>query len=88
MQWDDGTECSAEDVVFTARVFKKFQVPRQYAYWKFIRKIEALDEFTFDEESIPEYTIDGSFIPSSKTDQMVDLANIGTTSDKLEGQDN
>jgi len=46
MQWDDGTECSAEDVVFTARVFKKFQVPRHYAYWKFIQKIEALDERT------------------------------------------
>jgi ABC-type transport system substrate-binding protein len=46
MQWDDGTEFTAEDVVFTAEVFKRFQIPRYYAYWKFVKKIEALDNRT------------------------------------------
>jgi ABC-type transport system substrate-binding protein len=46
MQWDDGTEFGAEDVVFTAEVFKKFQVPRYFAYWEFVEKIEALDKRT------------------------------------------
>jgi ABC-type transport system substrate-binding protein len=46
IQWDDGTEFSAEDVVFTAEVFKRFQVPRYYAYWEFVKKIQALDKRT------------------------------------------
>ena len=46
MQWDDGTEFGAEDVVFTAEVFKKFQIPRYYTYWEFVKKIEALDKRT------------------------------------------
>lgn len=50
-------------------------------------KIESLDDFTFEEESIPEYTIDGSYIPSTKSDQIVDLANIGITSDKISGDE-
>jgi ABC-type transport system substrate-binding protein len=46
MQWDDGTEFSADDVVFTAEVFRRFRIPRYYAYWKFVKKIEALDKRT------------------------------------------
>jgi ABC-type transport system substrate-binding protein len=46
MQWDDGTEFGAEDVVFTAKVFKTFRVPRYYPYWSFVTKIEALDKRT------------------------------------------
>ncbi len=46
MQWDDGTEFGAEDVVFTAEVFKRFRIPRYYRYWKFVEKIEALDKKT------------------------------------------
>jgi ABC-type transport system substrate-binding protein len=46
MQWDDGTEFRAEDVVFTAEVFKKFHIPRYYEYWKYVKKIEALDNRT------------------------------------------
>ena len=46
MQWDDGTDLSAEDVVFTAEVFKRFQIPRYSAYWEFVKKIEAIDERT------------------------------------------
>ena len=46
MQWDDGMEFNAEDVVFTAEIFKKFQFPRYSAYWEFVKKIEAIDERT------------------------------------------
>lgn len=46
MKWDDGTELSAEDVVFTAEVFKRFRISRYYAYWDFVKKIEAADRRT------------------------------------------
>jgi len=46
MAWDDGTPFGAEDVVFTAEVFKRFKVPKYYAYWKFVKQIEALDKRT------------------------------------------
>jgi ABC-type transport system substrate-binding protein len=46
MQWDDGREFSADDVVFTVEVFRKFRIPRYYAYWKFVKTIEALDRRT------------------------------------------
>ncbi len=46
MGWDDGTPFTAEDVVFTVSVFKKFKVPRYYAFWKFVNEIKALDART------------------------------------------
>jgi ABC-type transport system substrate-binding protein len=46
MQWDDGTAFSAEDLVFTANVFKRFRIPKHYDYWKVVDKIEALDKKT------------------------------------------
>ena len=46
MKWDDGSEFSAEDVVFTGEIFKKFQIPRYYAYWEFVEKIVAVDKRT------------------------------------------
>ncbi|MCK5553234.1 MAG: ABC transporter substrate-binding protein, partial [Deltaproteobacteria bacterium] len=45
MQWDDGTEFGAEDVVFTVETLKKFRVPKYYDHLKFV-KIEALDKRT------------------------------------------
>ena len=44
--WDDGAEFTAEDVVFTAKIFKKIQIPRYYPYWKFVEKIESPDNRT------------------------------------------
>lgn len=44
--WDDGTEFSAQDVVFTAQVFKKFKISKFYSYWKSVKKIEAVDKRT------------------------------------------
>ena len=46
MKWDDGTEFTAEDVVFSGEIIKKFRIPRYYAYWEFVEKIVALDKRT------------------------------------------
>jgi ABC-type transport system substrate-binding protein len=46
MRWDDGSEFTSEDVVFTGNVFKKFRIPRYYTYWKSVESIEALDKRT------------------------------------------
>jgi ABC-type transport system substrate-binding protein len=46
MRWDDGAEFSAEDVVFTAKTIKRFRVPKYFAYWEFVKKIEAPDKRT------------------------------------------
>jgi len=46
MRWDDGTEFTAEDVVFTGNVFKKFRIPRYYTYWKSVKNIKAMDKRT------------------------------------------
>ena len=46
MKWDDGSDFSAEDVVFTGEIFKKFHIPRYYAYWEFVEEITAVDKST------------------------------------------
>ena len=46
MKWDDGSDFTAEDVIFTGGIFKKFQIPRYYAYWEFVKEIVALDNRT------------------------------------------
>jgi peptide/nickel transport system substrate-binding protein len=43
-KWSDGSALTAEDVAFTGNLIKEFKVPRFYSRWKFIRKIEAVDE--------------------------------------------
>jgi ABC-type transport system substrate-binding protein len=59
MQWDDGTEFGAEDVVFTGETLRRFRVPKYYDHWKFV-KIEALDkrtvQLTMDRPLAPLYT--------------------------------
>ena len=45
-KWHDGTPLTAHDVVFTANVIKDLKVPRYSSRWKFIKKIEALDDYT------------------------------------------
>ena len=46
IKWDDGSDFTAEDVIFTGGIFKKFQIPRYYAYWEFVKEIVALDNRT------------------------------------------
>lgn len=45
-KWSDGSEFTSEDVAFTGDVIKAFGVPRYYSSWKFVKKIEPLDEHT------------------------------------------
>jgi ABC-type transport system substrate-binding protein len=45
-KWSDGSELTSEDVAFTGNLIRAFKVPRRYAYWKFIEKIETPDRKT------------------------------------------
>ncbi len=44
-KWEDGSPLTAHDVVFTGSVIREFKVPRYYARWRFIKEIEALDDY-------------------------------------------
>lgn len=45
-KWSDGTPFTAEDVAFTARLIKEFEVPRYHYKWGFVDKIETPDPHT------------------------------------------
>lgn len=45
-KWSDGSEFTSEDVAFTGDVIREFGVPRYYYAWKFVKKIEPLDDHT------------------------------------------
>ena len=45
-KWSDGSELTAEDVVFTGRLIKTLKVPRYLSSWEFVEKIEAPDKHT------------------------------------------
>jgi peptide/nickel transport system substrate-binding protein len=45
-KWSDGSEFTSQDVAFTGDVIREFGVPRYYSAWKFVEKIEALDDHT------------------------------------------
>ncbi|WP_051184656.1 ABC transporter substrate-binding protein [Desulfatiglans anilini] len=45
-KWSDGTEVTAEDVIFTGEFIQEFKIPRYASYFKFVKKIEALDQKT------------------------------------------
>ncbi len=45
-KWSDGSELTSEDMAFTGNLIKEFKVPRRYAYWKFVKKIETPDSRT------------------------------------------
>lgn len=44
-KWEDGSPLTAHDVVFTGNVIREFKVPRYYYAWRFIKEIEALDDY-------------------------------------------
>ncbi|MFH1488929.1 MAG: ABC transporter substrate-binding protein, partial [Pseudomonadota bacterium] len=50
--WSDGSEFTSEDVAFTGNLIKAFRIPRNYAQWKFVKRIETLGKhrvkFTLD----------------------------------------
>jgi ABC-type transport system substrate-binding protein len=45
-QWDNGAPFTADDVVFTSHVFRKFRLPKYWNSWSFVKKAEALDPQT------------------------------------------
>ena len=45
-KWADGSDFTADDVVFTGTIIKEFKVPRYSSKWKAIKKIETPDEHT------------------------------------------
>ena len=45
-RWSDGTAFTARDVAFTGNMITDFKVPGYLSQWKFIQKIEALDDHT------------------------------------------
>jgi ABC-type transport system substrate-binding protein len=45
-KWSDGSEFTADDVVFTGQVIKEFKVPRYSSRWRAIKKIETPDDHT------------------------------------------
>jgi len=44
-KWEDGSPLTAHDVVFTGNVIREFKVPRYHYAWRFIKEIEALDDY-------------------------------------------
>lgn len=45
-KWSDGSEFTADDVVFTAKLIKEFKVPRQSSKFSFIEEVVAVDKHT------------------------------------------
>jgi peptide/nickel transport system substrate-binding protein len=45
-KWSDGSKFTSQDVAFTGNVIREFGVPRYYSAWKFVEKIEPLDDHT------------------------------------------
>ncbi len=45
-KWADGSDVTADDVVFTVNLIQKFKVPRYYSKWSFVREVKAVDKRT------------------------------------------
>lgn len=45
-KWSDGSRLTADDVAFTGNLIREFKIPRFYFRWKFIERIEAVDDRT------------------------------------------
>ena len=45
-KWADGSDFTADDVVFTGKVIKEFKIPRYSSKWNAIKKIETPDDHT------------------------------------------
>ncbi|MEA1969150.1 MAG: ABC transporter substrate-binding protein [Thermodesulfobacteriota bacterium] len=46
VKWSDGSDLTADDVVFTVNLIKQFKVPQYISKWRFVKKIEAVDKRT------------------------------------------
>ena len=45
-KWSDGSELTSADVAFTGRIIQEFKIPRHWAKWEFVEKIETPDKHT------------------------------------------
>ncbi|MCJ8501496.1 ABC transporter substrate-binding protein [Desulfatitalea alkaliphila] len=45
-KWSDGTPVTADDVVFTVDLIRRFKVPRYFSQWQFVEKTVAVDDTT------------------------------------------
>ena len=45
-KWSDGSEFTADDVVFTGKIIEEFKIPRYSSRWRAIKKIETPDDYT------------------------------------------
>ena len=45
-KWADGSDFTADDVVFTGEIIKEFKIPRYSSKWGAIKKIETPDDYT------------------------------------------
>ena len=45
-KWSDGSAFTAQDVLFSKKIFFDFKIPRYYSKWKIIKKLEAVDDHT------------------------------------------
>lgn len=45
-KWEDGSDLTADDVVFTVETILEFKVPKYYSDWEVVSKVEAVDDRT------------------------------------------
>jgi len=45
-RWSDGSPLTSSDVAYTAELIKAFKIPRYYANWEFVDRIETPDKHT------------------------------------------
>jgi len=45
-RWSDGEPLTSEDVAYTAELIKAFRIPRYYANWEFVDRVETPDKHT------------------------------------------
>lgn len=45
-QWSDGSDFTADDVVFTRDLFMRFKIPRYYSLWEVVHRVDVIDSHT------------------------------------------
>jgi ABC-type transport system substrate-binding protein len=45
-KWSDGSDFTADDILFTRNLFARFKMPRYHSRWKVIKKIDVINKHT------------------------------------------
>ncbi len=56
VNWHDGSEFTAQDVVFTVNIIKHFKFPLFYYKFEYVKEVKALDDYTL------QYSLDMDFL--------------------------